>query len=839
MVLLLPLTAVLAPTWLAGVDSCRPAEITATNDAGCGHWFPRFHPKNSGPLAHNNDANAPFEYAGIHHLFMQANFPGVPDWTPGAIGLAHLASHDLATYVAAPPALVPGRWGGPIGGVGSPAGNATGGYYSGSATLVDGKPRIIIPAVFFHDGLRPATSCQITCADRDSWHCPLNTPEWRERCAMLYVVSSPLNLSDPMLSEWSEPMTIVDGRYDGVQPHSPSFDDTTHAWVDKEDTATGTWRFAGQTTVCKTNTCNDHAAGDRPTYLQLFASKNGSDWSAGFTALGDLFPYEPDGEPDAGIMNVPDFWKKEDTNLGVDFLHFGSDAYWLGNYTRTGPGFNETRFVPTTPQQQFGPGPGEGHGYYSQTLGQFVWWGWIPGSPPAEPGVPSWDSCLSVARAVAYDPGLSTVGDFHGMVTFQPIATLESLRDELLVDERNAWGKAAAGTLLLPHAGGDCLDIELNITWPGGTVPEDFGTVGLSVLGDHSSSVASAAVDGVEPGLPVSPRNGASGSVVAAAVPSAGFDSSPHSHGPDVRITGDAVTGTVASWGAVTGSPGTAACNEVAFLAPSASDRFTLRLGSVGQWIDMGWCAPSMDATGKSWIGPSPKWIGFQHNGSAWVYRSNHGGTTGLFKEASPDPPSWSSQGVPYGRSFGAAGQNLTATRYPPSPAAPHGQLEWHVDGEPQGKVTLSYPLPHDAVGCISLCGGGEVATGAAAFPPLPPPSPAPAPPHNVAYEISISSGASGAYSLNGVALAPAGSSRPRPAALSLRVLVDRSVVEGFAQAGRATVARMLFPPAGANATSLVWRPPTRVRGINGSGLLPPEFSVRVWSMRTGYKAAL
>ena len=244
-----------------------------------------------------------------------------------------------------------------------------------------------------------------------------------------------------------------------------------------------------------------------------------------------------------------------------------------------------------------------------------------------------------------------------------------------------------------------------------------------------------------------------------------------------------------------------------------------------------------MDATGKSWIGPSPKWIGFQHNGSAWVYRSNHGGTTGLFKEASPDPPTWSSQGVPYGRSFGAAGQNLTATRYPPSPAAPHGQLEWHVDGEPQGKVTLSYPLPHDAVGCISLCGGGEVATGVAAFPPLPPPSPAP--PHNAAYEISISSGASGAYSLNGVALAPAGSSRPRPAALSLRVLVDRSVVEGFAQAGRATVARMLFPPAGANATSLIWRPPTRVRGINGSGLLPPEFSVRVWSMRTGYKAAL
>ena len=53
------------------------------------------------------------------------------------------------------------------------------------------------------------------------------------------------------------------------------------------------------------------------------------------------------------------------SKLGIDFLHFGSDAYWLGNYTRTGSGFNQTHFVPTTPQQQFGPGPGEGHGYYS------------------------------------------------------------------------------------------------------------------------------------------------------------------------------------------------------------------------------------------------------------------------------------------------------------------------------------------------------------------------------------------------------------------------------------------------------------------------------------------
>ena len=40
---------------------------------------------------------------------------------------------------------------------------------------------------------------------------------------------------------------------------------------------------------------------------------SGTDWSQGFTALGDLFPFEPDGEPDGGIMNVPDFWKRDET----------------------------------------------------------------------------------------------------------------------------------------------------------------------------------------------------------------------------------------------------------------------------------------------------------------------------------------------------------------------------------------------------------------------------------------------------------------------------------------------------------------------------------------------
>ena len=412
----------------------------------------------------------------------------------------------------------------------------------------------------------------------------------------------------------------MDGRVDGIQPHSPSFDDTTHAWMDPEDVESGTWRFAGQTTVCKTNTCNDHAAGDRPTYLQLWQSKNGSDWAAGFEALGDLFPFEPNNEPDAGIMNVPDFWKKQETHWPVDFLHFGSDAYWLGHYNRSGPGPNQTVFVPTTPQQQLGPGAGEGHGYYSEMHHTFVWWGWINGHVPAEPGVPNWDSMLTVARGVSFDPGLSTVGDFAGMLRFYPLPTLTKLRSELLVDEPDAWkrGPSGGGVLAVPKGAGDCLDIELNVSFAGGTVPPSFGSIGVIVLGQGSVPLHTT----------VSVPS-------AAAAAAADFSTRQSDHGPRVQISVASATGSIASWGAVSKAPGSG-CNEVAFLstparadAPNAS--YTLRLGDIGPWIDAGWCSRSLDGSGASWIGPAPKWIGYQKNHSAWVYRAS-----GLFRVASP-----------------------------------------------------------------------------------------------------------------------------------------------------------------------------------------------------------
>ena len=54
----------------------------------------------------------------------------------------------------------------------------------------------------------------------------------------------------------------------------------------------------------------------------------------------------------------------------------------------------------------------------------------------------------------------------------------------------------------------------------------------------------------------------------------------------------------------------------------------------------------------------------------------------------------------------------------------PRGQLEFLVDGVSQGKISLEAALPPDVMGCVAVCGGGEITTGSVPMPPLPPPAP-------------------------------------------------------------------------------------------------------------------
>jgi hypothetical protein len=72
---------------------------------------------------------------------------------------------------------------------------------------------------------------------------------------------------------------------------------------------------------------------------------------------------------------------------------------------------------------------------------------------------------------------------------------------------------------------------------------------------------------------------------------------------------------------------------------------------------------------------------------------------------------------------------------------------------------------------------------------------------------------------------------------LTLRVLVDRSVVEAFAMGGRAALSVRDF--GGGEATALEWSAAAAEEeggARHPAAAAPPTFSVRVWSMRTGYR---
>ena len=548
----------------------------------------------------------------------------------------------------------------------------------------------------------------------------------------------------------------------------------------------------------------------------MWRSKNGSDWTAGFSSLGNLLPKPRLG----GIANVPDFWRRTQTNLGADFLHFGDNQYFLGNFSRMGPGFGNTTFVPMTPVQAFDATGEESHGFYDTSTSRFIWYGCVnSGSVPAETNVPSWDGYITIPRHLSIDWSPSANGDFDGMVTFYPLEEIKTLRKRLLFSSADALRtgvfNGSDGELWLPTAAGTALDIEINITFPtsedaAAAVPAMFGAVGVKVLGmatPPASPIAAAAA----PPSPTQP---------------VAFDLTKHGPGVTIdQVKGRA--GSIAIWGgAAVGSksPGTA-CNQVALLTNS-SRSFWMVLGQrANPWTDLGWCSSSLDTSGKSWAGPKPSWIGYQGKGAAWLYRS-----TGLFKASSaPDHD----QGIAYGKAFGS-GNNVTAIRHAPIANGGPWALEFLVDGKSQGKVTLkSGDMAGDMVGCVAACGGGEVATIGGEHwpvpPPGPPPPPAPRPPAGGGAELLISStGSEGEISFGRDILEPAGR-KPRPTSLALRVLVDRSIIEAFAQRGRRSVAFPIY--TGGNATALVWRP----NNVSGSAPAAPKVSIAVWAMSTGY----
>ena len=137
---------------------------------------------------------------------------------------------------------------------------------------------------------------------------------------------------------------------------------------------------------------------------------------------------------------------------------------------------------------------------------------------------------------------------------------------------------------------------------------------------------------------------GAAGGASITAVAPATFIAGASAHGPDVTVH---PAGTTATWSE-------RGCNQIAVLDPKSADvadpsyTITINASGVGArggggggggdggggggalFVDVGWCSPRLDPTGKDWLDGPPgpaeaNWMGEQGVGMDWVYRSGGG----------------------------------------------------------------------------------------------------------------------------------------------------------------------------------------------------------------------
>eukprot|EP00912_Choanoflagellata_sp_UC4_P002359 UC4_evm4s1483 len=156
-------------------------------------------------------------------------------------------------------------------------------------------------------------------------------------------------------------------------------------------------------------------------------------------------------------------------------------------------------------------------------------------------------------------------------------------------------------------------------------------------------------------------------------------------HAKDITVSS---SNKKATWPSKT-KPGKLGCDTVT-LMHNASYSYWVEIKSQSEvkYLDIGFCDPHVDLSGK-------EWLGWQEN-KAWVYRAN-----GLFKDANGGK-SINDQGTKYGSNFGS-GSNVTVLRHSDS------EIEFLLDNISQGRINLSVPLPQEALGCISSCNPVEL----------------------------------------------------------------------------------------------------------------------------------
>ena len=461
-----------------------------------------------------------FYFNGVYHMFTQQFFSWVRDWN-GGIGSGHLVSSDLAHWQEIgsltghgtdSDGLVPGHWQDPD------YGDPTGGYYTGSVTMINGKPAMLTASVWGHgnvadrDGAgKPSRGFTTKCAPTDL---PDNNP-----CHIEYQVSYPLNLSDPNLVWWSRPKTIV--RHElGIQPHPWMFpQDPSTAWEDP--TTPGRWTFIGQTAGT--------AQGVPGIFLEQWALKQGSHCApdAGpecfdtenWESLGNFFPGTGDERcPTWGCGECcPSFFPLG----GYHVLYGCANHYWIGNYStsprRTALGVSQQSFVPITnrlhfdvPQHAVGGVTSAAKGFWDEHSGRYLHWMWVhSGSKPRNTtavdaasssafgaargrggatsivdgaydrllgakGAKAWDSMLSLPRVMTLDP-------LRMQLNLYPAEEISLLRRRTLITQTELTPRRGLTRLPLEgEAGATQLDLEVRFVWRGGVPPET--QVGVAVL---------------------------------------------------------------------------------------------------------------------------------------------------------------------------------------------------------------------------------------------------------------------------------------------------------------------------------------------------------------------
>jgi hypothetical protein len=313
------------------------------------------------------DVDGTFEFNGTFHIFKCCDF------------------HHMSAPTAA------GPWT-DLGTGGSPA--RDGGYISGSATVVGGVPRMVMP--LFRGNPRTAHCC--AGADgrphEPPWRYPCIANPPQGRCVMDYVMSKPTNLSDPQLTGWQgvANQTVLVHGSQGTRNHGYIQQDPSHAWWDE---AAERWMFLGGTYI----NGSAHHAGGTPV-LELFGSVARDDWSQGFEFLS-VFSAQGLAACDPELMHFP--------RQNISVLYVCSNQYLIGHVVPTADahgGADGRRFEPLgdMPAGVWGHGggvaieygSGAGKGFYQAALDRHLLWMMTEGAGHG----------YSTAREVTVDPSL-------------------------------------------------------------------------------------------------------------------------------------------------------------------------------------------------------------------------------------------------------------------------------------------------------------------------------------------------------------------------------------------------------------------------------------------------